>query len=69
MAAHVAFRASSLARAFLVFGVVVQFWFAATASSAENSDSNDHLLELTGETFNSFVVSHVTTVIEFYQPW
>lgn len=69
MATRVAVRMSSLARALLVFGVVVQFIFAATEPSGTDSDSHDNLLELTSDTFNSFIVSHVTTVVEFYQPW
>ena len=59
----------SLVRAFLLFGIVVQFMFATTSSSATNSDSHDNLLELTSDTFPSFVASHPTTVVEFYQPW
>jgi hypothetical protein len=70
MNARAAVMASrSLVRAFLLFGIVVQFMFATTSSSATNSDSHGNLLELTSDTFPSFVASHPTTVVEFYQPW
>ncbi len=69
MAARVAVSSSrSLARALLIFGIAVQLLYVATSHDA-NSDSEAGILELTSETFQTFVESHSTTVVEFYQPW
>jgi hypothetical protein len=58
----------SLARAFLVLGLVIQFVFASTSAGA-NPESVNGVLELTGDTFPTFITSHDMTVVEFYQPW
>ena len=63
------FSASVVARALLVFGLVVQLVFVATLPSEANSDSDDSFLELTSETLKKFVTSRGITVVEFYQPW
>ena len=69
MVAHVVDSPSrSLARAFLVLGLIVQFVFASTSAGANPESVND-VLELTGDTFPTFITSHDTTVVEFYQPW
>ena len=63
------FSASLVARALLVFGLVVQLVIVSTSPSAANSDVDDSLLELGSETLQKFVASRGTTVVEFYQPW
>jgi hypothetical protein len=58
----------SLTRALLVFGLVVQLLYVSTSPDA-NWDFEGGFLELTSDTFQTFVTSHGTTVVEFYQPW
>lgn len=58
----------SLTRALLMFGLVVQLVYVSTSPDA-SSDSEGGFLELTSDTFQTFVTSHGTTVVEFYQPW
>jgi len=51
-----------------MFGLVVQLVYVSTSPDA-NSDSEGGFLELTSDTFQTFVTSHGITVVEFYQPW
>jgi hypothetical protein len=63
------FNPRTLNRALLVIGLSLEFLYLSTSSFVSNSDSDENLPELNSETFQKFLASHDTTVVEFYQPW